>query len=1262
MKNTVANNRHLTAKSWAVALGLMAFALSALASSKSEDVEVPTSPKAGKGFWMGTFATATNYAHTARVPIVLVWSKSECDYCNTLKTMFLSSEYQTWMASQPFAFCLVEGSASWADVGVNAKSGAKDYIKSAGGRCEDLGWTPYVSLIWERSVGDVAVNFSGHDGKMLVRGGSMFNQFTKSVEQTFADYRDNPVGEFACGNTVGDRLEAEIGSTTYVDVPLKRDGGEVTKDVLTWTYGGFSGCTNVVWSAGETARMVRVSTDYPAATTGEVIRLTMSRAGVSEVTTNAITFVERENSPKNPLWLGARDAVSLGWGEWTMDIDVATNRVARHNATNRNDRAYTLVLVAGGLWCPDCARNDRYVIDTPEFKQWTTDNRVACVCIDIPSDPTVGGPCLLSRDVREVSAKYRDADPEHGTYQSGTGYLSRWMISDADAAAVMERNAKFVGVNTLNGGWNRPERANQKRTGVPIFILLREDGSIAGRIETFATTSPGDSTYIRGYIRRLSELLTTIDDPDEESNYHPLTTRMALNAAFDVAAVVLSGADQADTFELTNVVDFTRLSVTANGATFGDLENSLSVWCITNGVASVVASQTGRLSDGALTVSADLTIPNARYFVRTELAGLGDLAVFGQDLPLVKAVTLTTALAYVPGRVAFDESEQEVSVVDGEGTVSISRTDGMSGIASAIVYVADPGSAAGCYAFTETNLVWAAGEVGSKEVSFTVFRNEGFAEGSFVLGLKTGPDNIAEISSDKLTIELQDTTDPTFEDLEIKSDGYSQFASVEVLALRNIDTSKSVRLKKVDGSLPSGMTLKYDRTLGAAVLSGTPKTPDVYTATYTVTQDGVTGLPAKITIVVSDPQDQNEFVNEKREKQVISLFAASGTNNVLAGTLTLSISSKNKITASYSGTESKKISFSGYWQTIEAGGQAYALLEKNGNQLELGMDTNGAVAVKLQVTPDYCAFAGEDDDYVTLSGDCPYPASDYADWAGYYTVTFVDADGESAARVEPFGTAYLALTVKDTGKVSWRGVLADGTSVSGTSYLDKAYVDSEKDSVAEVGIFKRTSKYVFGVKLTLKANSDRWYDDTYAQMIHHVAGAPAYVLHRESKISYYTQQSAYGGWYERSISPLFLCTTFGYDEEDIRLVISTDRLAYSERYGAPLSIDAAQLVATEKSLVLEDAPDGMRFSFKKSDGTFSGSAKLFFDSGKSVKGMFKGILMPGWSGCGQCVEGRVLVDRPFGSGMFYFKDIVDGKTVVRSCPVDLQVKTKAEAQ
>ena len=104
-------------------------------------------------------------------------------------------------------------------------------------------------------------------------------------------------------------------------------------------------------------------------------------------------------------------------------------------------------------------------------------------------------PALSGADELLLEAKMR----------SGLGYLTRKNVSDTEAAEVLERNHKLVRDMTANGGFNRIEDNKPNRTGVPIFVLLRKNGTVAGRFTKFATTSP------MRYDTKGNRLVTRID-------------------------------------------------------------------------------------------------------------------------------------------------------------------------------------------------------------------------------------------------------------------------------------------------------------------------------------------------------------------------------------------------------------------------------------------------------------------------------------------------------------------------------------------------------------------------------------------------------------------------------------------------------------------------------------------------------------------------------------------------------------------------------
>ena len=81
--------------------------------------------------------------------------------------------------------------------------------------------------------------------------------------------------------------------------------------------------------------------------------------------------------------------------------------------------------------------------------------------------------------------------------------------------------------------------------------------------------------------------------------------------------------------------------------------------------------------------------------------------------------------------------------------------------------------------------------------------------------------------------------------------------------------------------------------------------------------------------------------------------------------------------------------------------------------------------------------------------------------------------------------------------------------------------------------------------------------------------------------------------------------------------------------------------------------DKLTLNFAKGTGVISGAAKIVGADG-DISGTWYGVLMPGWTICGECGMDETLVERPFGSGTFYWTQKVDGKNVKMSVPVDLE--------
>lgn len=1187
------------------------------------------------GTWTDSFQDARAYADANNVPMVLVWGNvhngTRCEYCDALWNELDTAGVRAWMAERQYVFCHVWGRNGKDNPSEPQNTGAMKFARTANETKKGISQYPFVCVYWPKSAADVLVdNFVG---RMTAAA------FMTMVDGYLGDYDARRGGKFAVGKTVGDRLEAEE-STEWVEVLLKRDGGELkaANETLNMTYpvaaGSATASRAVAWAQGEGEKRVRVNFgDLPGFlfSAGGEVGLVLADAAGAPLDESLIALVRRGNSPKNPLWIGVKTAEQLAWGEWTMDLDVAKAKVKA--AKDGGGEAHLLVSFGGSVWCPDCAKTERYLVETAEFKAWAAANNVACVAIDVPnlsaSSPTTG-PCLLTREPRNVSAAYSAADPDHGTVQSGAGYLSRWMVSDDAAASVLARNRQLLGTNTKNGGWNRPERANQYRTGVPVFALV--DAStmrVISRIELFSASSPTDSGALAGHIRRFGELLaveSAVDAAFEEDNRDVSTMTAGMALAVGGAAVngEVSGGDLLDMFAVSGVKFDERTTLTATPATAANVEWSLSLVQKGDSGTKTVATAKGT---GGLSVSADLNEADGEaVYAKVEVTGLGSTAAsFGADVDATVAYSISAASEAVPGTVGFSAATAEAFVPGGGPfPVAVSRTGGRSGAVKARVFLRDAGDAAE-FGFAEATIVWAAGETGEKVVSFEAWRpGDRLASGSFTLGLEV-VEGGAAVGASSCVVSLADTAAPCFASFDMKIDAHLTFAAAETIELMNVLPGVAATIKKVSGALPAGMSVAYDRKTGTATLKGTPRAAGTFTATFTVTQNRVTGLPAVVTITVKDPKALNPFIGVKRASQTIPLAEEYvGGTNIVSGALTVSATAANRISAKLQTLDGATVAFSGAWTDFEdATGTAYALLSnRNGMTLELAMDPAGTIAADVN--------GGE------FSGAIPAPEQDFGDWAGSYTVTFPENPSEAG----DLGMAFATMTISANGAVKWSATLSDGRSASGSTQLF-----GRDGDVAYAALFKAAKTYAFSSLLRIKGRGgERWADQTANQIIHDAAGTATFksVGGEESLLT------AFGGWWTPNAAPVDLLAAFGYGDG---LVLES------------AAFDPVGATATRSGFTLASASRSDRLTFTKKTGAFSGSVSIPSADGRSVRATIRGVLLPGWYSCGceEPAEGEpALVTRPFGAGIIYYKARVGRATTTVSAPVYLRANAEVQ--
>ncbi len=1248
---------------------------------------------ATKGPGEDALEKARALAAAERVPLVVVWSEEDCSHCNDLIAEMNASaaEVSGFLSTNRAVFTFFK--ADTADDGVPAAYYTPrvvyDAYRFATSVCGGGVPFPIFGFYFERADGTTAKGGTQYG----TYGGRSWASFKESYLNWLAenDIRLEYLGgEFAASGTACDRYEAES-ATAWVDVELVREAADAmagVTNVLVAAWPDGSASTNTVeWDAGETARDVRV--EIP---TGKFI---LDAAAVLSLYgqdgflrgTNAIHFVERENSNANPLWLGERTAETLAFGEWTMDIDAAVGKVSSFDGA-----AYTLVSVQGSLWCPDCGNVDRNFLDVEDgegrnrFRAWAASNNVALVSVDIPNynGPAVtncASPSLLSRDayanaiarVREWPASGADPALTNMTLRSGRAYLSRKMVVSAEAAAVRVRNHFLVSKNTPFGGFHRPEDSNRNRTGVPIFVLLRKDGTVAARMTRFASVSPmaAEREKWDDHIRRFDEMLEIASsEATEIENNNWTTTAETLTNAVSVPASV-SHCDTADWYEIDGVQAGSTVRLHLSGESTNKV--TLSIASADGSKFTTVTSANGALN--GLSVATVLPV-GERWFAGVTCANTAEGFAVDTHGSTLAAYALESAVAppdQDPGEIVFGSENLRILEFSGTGVVQVVRRGGVFGASSVrVVLRSSDESVAGRFAWIDQVLSWRDGEGGAQEVGFALVPNDVFeGDGAFTLGLEKLEGNATVWPDASCAVTIVDTDAPCLEQPAYDVSAYATFATDARFALLNVrpgDTQVTISRVASSDALPAGLKVAYDKKSGELVLSGIPKKAGTYTFVYMVSvrRGGkkLTGFETTISITVADPAETNPRVVVKRPAQQLPLFAVDGEGRrFVAGTLNVAVTAKGAISAKYAGTEGKALSFSGNWQDLDGEGAAIAMLSAKGATLALTMDVEGRLSAVLSLPAGYSAFDG------AFSAEADWPQTGVFDaFKGYYTVALPQV-GVAAVTNVPTGGAILTLNMTSSasvrnGTVRFAGVLPDGTSVSGSTAIPRV---AEEGAFAEVPVFVRTAKNVLGAVLTVDAdgaakwNSDEGFMDAAGnewltrEIVRMADGSAAYVLHREAALSYETRHEAYGSYYVPGVSPAVLDSFYeaaaGYDPgAPFALSFDATSAAASERYGTVSVLPELAIRAGAKTFTLDRTP-GFTFSFSARTGVFRGSARLSFDGGRTMSASYRGVVAPGWVLPCEC--GISAPERPFGFGTLVFRDIVGGRAAMRSLPVSV---------
>ena len=633
------------------------------------------------GVWNSDFAKAKEYAEQTGSPLIVFWGNASCGHCNTTeKYISGDKELDKWLKDNEIVLAI--------GMGVGGEGNETNFKNSPAAKTfarQSHSSYPYIRYYW--------VDENGVEHNASSQNTVSSATILSTAKKTFAGWTPKSAcGSFAAPDEECNRLEFED-ATPSVEVVLERSDSNAEKNTnAVFKAYGPDGKTvfftsNIVWNAGDTNKVVTVPVQKSGCkASGEQITLVVADASDKDMAKNHVTYVTGSGgSAANPLWIGERSAPALNgmltaapvkpleFGEWTMDLDVATQLVAQ------TEGAYTLVSIQGSLWCPDCANTDRNFLDVKDdpadeftkFQKWAQKKNIALVTIDIPNfgkaykenpkdkedSHDVEGkltPCLLKRGTIATTlarntytnkagkaVTYKESDYKNkrifdqetplltgadlsdttAKNRSGLGYLTRKGVSDEEAKKVLDRNHFLAETNTLFGGFHRPEDGNAYRTGVPIFVLLRRDGTVAGRFTTFAAKSPftADQANFNAFTSRIEELI--LEDAQTENgeieNNDARTTGLTLLSSGQTtptggtSAYCISHADAVDVFKLVGTAPGVRQGIRlsapmaeVNGKGVATLElqklkdGKPTVVTRASGRKTVNVSVTGLLKDG----------------------------------------------------------------------------------------------------------------------------------------------------------------------------------------------------------------------------------------------------------------------------------------------------------------------------------------------------------------------------------------------------------------------------------------------------------------------------------------------------------------------------------------------------------------------------------------------------------------------------------------------------------------------------------------
>ena len=606
-------------------------ALHCIRAEKGMDLEL--------GKWYTNFAVCKDYADKHGLPMVAIWSNTGCIHCWYTDVCFTQQAFLDWKAISPAGqviYCFMAGGHDDIDQELGT---SYNWMRYEGGNT--LNAYPFVAFWWKQK------GINEHlTGDNLIGAKYSYDladknipQFTERViakmESVFAGWSPAPAyagGYFATTNEPYATPQAEAG-TKQVIIDLTRTATTATNQTMTIARTGKTESLKITWPEGVTEQQITIGNfDTNWFSLGKDVTLSLLDGEGGAVSKLAIPCVATENSADNPAVSGCSK-----FGEWTMDLEAAKEKAKLYGG-----KAYTLVAVQGSLWCPDCANVERNFLGLKDasgnnrFSKWAASKNIALVSIDIPNFNSEAvdceSPSLLKRTQYKTRLARPDEYPQSGAeanltnylYRSGIGYMTRKNLTEEKAAEILKRNHDLVTLDTDEGGFHRPEDGSKFRTGVPIFVLLRKDGTVAARLTRMAAVSPmkANQADFDSYIKRFEEMIEIAEnDATEIENNYAGEGAIPFDANGGEASNYLCSADTVDTFFLRGVGGNALQKITVKGDEAVEDDATVKVALVKlgkDGKQVELTSKEGLLSTG---ISFDWTFTEAgEYYAQVSFS------------------------------------------------------------------------------------------------------------------------------------------------------------------------------------------------------------------------------------------------------------------------------------------------------------------------------------------------------------------------------------------------------------------------------------------------------------------------------------------------------------------------------------------------------------------------------------------------------------------------------------------------------------------